>query len=199
MKKSFLLFFVLVAAAQWLVPASMIYKKEKTIQKGHVFLFKAEPVDPTDPFMGKYITLYFEARNYEQKPGEDVNTEFAYASLRKNIDGFAEIVALSSTEPANTQDYVKVRTRSFLDFEKSVRGRRRSNIDFPFGRFYMDEYKAQEAEGLYRRSARDTASATYGVVHVYNGDATITDVRIDDKSIVDLVKAMPEKEETNIH
>ena len=53
--------FILVALLQLFVPANMIWQEEGTIQEGTEFHFKVAPVDPNDPFRGKYISLAFEA------------------------------------------------------------------------------------------------------------------------------------------
>ncbi len=58
-KKGFILF-CLVALVQVSIPLSMIYRSEKTLENGKVFLFKTAPVDPYDAFRGKYVQLGFE-------------------------------------------------------------------------------------------------------------------------------------------
>ena len=51
--------FILMVLAQLYVPASMIFQKERVITQGTAYKFRTAPIDPNDPFRGKYITLSF--------------------------------------------------------------------------------------------------------------------------------------------
>jgi uncharacterized membrane-anchored protein len=59
-KKTILPLFALTCLAQWFVPAQMIYDQEQVLREGKTYHFKTAPIDPSDPFRGKYITLSFE-------------------------------------------------------------------------------------------------------------------------------------------
>lgn len=59
------LIFVLVAALQLFIPAQMILKQETILKKGTAYKFKAQPVDPSDPFKGKYINLNYEIDSFK--------------------------------------------------------------------------------------------------------------------------------------
>ena len=61
MKHWRLLVFALVGFAQLAVPASLIWKRERTLRQGHVWKFRTAPVDPVDAFRGRYVALEFEA------------------------------------------------------------------------------------------------------------------------------------------
>lgn len=56
--------FILVAV-QLVVPASMIYNAEAIIAKGTEYKFITTPIDPTDPFRGKYITLSYRENRFQ--------------------------------------------------------------------------------------------------------------------------------------
>ena len=49
----------LVFAVQLSVPAWMIIDRESVIAEGREYKFEAAPLDPYDPFKGKYITLRY--------------------------------------------------------------------------------------------------------------------------------------------
>lgn len=51
----------------------------------------------------------------------------------------------------------------------------------------MEEFKAPEAETIYRESIRDTARLTYALVYIKNGEAVLKDVIVDGLSISDVV------------
>ena len=59
--------FVVLALAQLYFPASMIWEQQKTIKGGKAFRFETAPVDPNDPFRGKYITLEFTAEDFHSE------------------------------------------------------------------------------------------------------------------------------------
>ncbi len=50
MKVIIIVIAAVVALAQWLVPGSMIWKREQILAKGETFRFRTEPVDPSHPF-----------------------------------------------------------------------------------------------------------------------------------------------------
>jgi len=52
----FLLFGVMVLL-QWFVPSKMIWNQEDILTNGELYKFECKPIDPYDPFRGKYITL----------------------------------------------------------------------------------------------------------------------------------------------
>ena len=64
----------------------------------------------------------------------------------------------------------------------------RITVEFPFDRFYMDEFEAKDAENVHREASRDTASLTYAMVYIHRGKAVLNDVFIDEVSIRDLVE-----------
>lgn len=68
-KKILLLSFFLVAVVQLYVPSKMIWDREEVLRTGTEYKFRTAPIDPTDPFRGKYITLRFDD-NTVDIPGE---------------------------------------------------------------------------------------------------------------------------------
>lgn len=173
--------FVLMSLAQLYIPFQMIMGKEKVLQTGKEFRFKAAPVDPYDAFRGKYITLSYEQNAYQVANAEEwYSGDVIYVALSDNNEGFATISNVTKEVPAGTSDYVKA-TISYI-MSDSI-----SNvvIEYPFDRFYMEESKAYNAELAYNESVRDTNMTTYAIVKIKNGDAVISDV---------IVNGMPVKE-----
>lgn len=189
--------FALTVAAQWYVPLTLVTKSEQTISDGEEFKFKTQPVDPSDPFRGKYITLSFEAESLTIKDTIThtyLPNEIVYVALGLDSAGYATVDSLYSEEPGpGVAWYFKARVRSAypdMDGNQSV------NLAFPFERFYLEESKAPEAERLYWQnnmwndSTRTTT--TYALVRIRDEHAVLVDVMIDDKSIVDIVREMNE-------
>ena len=175
--------------AQWVVPGMMMYNSETVISDGKEFRFKTEPVDPSDPFRGKYITLQFEADfmlmedSVTLRPGQKIFVTFADDSA-----GYAKPVEIYETEP-DTEYYLQ----TTVDYVTNFRSNHRVQFGLPFNRFYLEESKAQRAEDLYREAQRDTARVAYAIVSIGSGQAVIKDVVINDQPILDLLNRSDEE------
>ena len=165
--------------AQWYVPGKMIADMERVARSGEPFRFQIAPIDPNDPFRGRYVTLSFLADEVEQEVGTEewLRGNKAYASLRVDSSGYAQIAALTLEPPTGTPHYIEVAIRNVYD--------NRIAINYPFDRFYMEESKAPVAETAYRDAIREDQEA-YALVRVDRGIAWIEDVILDGKSIGEL-------------
>lgn len=191
-KKILLIAFVLVALAQLAIPVKMILDKEDILDNGTLYKFRTAPIDPNDPFRGKYIALTFKENTVEIKDGEEwAMGETIYVSLTTDDKGFAKIDFVSKEMPEGQTDCIKAKVRYVA--EDSTRS---LFIDYPFDRFYMEESKAMEAEITYQQLLADTARVTYALVSIKNGEAVLSDVQIDGISIVEMVnKSQKEQQE----
>lgn len=175
--------FVLLAFVQLLIPAKMIWEQEHILKKGTEYKFKTAPVDPNDPFRGKYITLSYEASSFNV--ANEMDWEYGqtiYVVLTTDQKGFAKIASITSEVPEGTEAYVE---GSVLFVTRN--GSNQVTIGYPFDRFYMEESKAQPAEITYRNSQRDTTTTTYALVRIKNGKVVLKDVLIDGVPIKELV------------
>ena len=166
--------FILVALVQLYVPASMIFGKEKVITQGQVYRFKTQPIDPNDPFRGKYINLSFE-ENFILMPNasEWYRGDPVYVILTTDEKGFAKIESLTKVQPEGDSGYVKASINYIITDTMS-----HVTIQYPFERFYMEESKAANAELAYNEALRDSSQITYALVSIKDGDAVIRDVLI---------------------
>jgi uncharacterized membrane-anchored protein len=170
----------IVFLAQLFVPAKMAYNQEDILKTGKLFKFRTEPIDPSDPFRGKYVSLDFANSDYTVKNADKWNKlDFFYAILGTRPDGFAKVVAFSVDKPQEG-DYVKVGRQ--WAFGKNV-----VHISFPFDRFYMNEHKAPMAEKLYLKATVISHSTdlkpAYAKVYIKNGGTVLDDVIVDGKSL----------------
>jgi len=184
MKAVFLIVFALVATAQWYVPISMIRESELILTEGEELKFRTRPVDPSDPFRGKFVTLSFanESIVMDTLPRYSYGEE-VYAGLALDDNGFAVIDTLYENNPGSNVQSVKVKIiDAYDDF-----GKQAIRVQFPFDRFYVEESKASEAEKVYWESLLPTLPErqTYAVVRVRKGRGVLIDVRIADRSIND--------------
>jgi uncharacterized membrane-anchored protein len=182
MKKILLLLFALMCLAQWYVPGMMIYDQEQVLNEGKVYKFKTRPIDPSDPFRGKYITLNFEEDHINVTDFKEwENVSDVYVSLRDSA-GYARINSVSMHEPEGI-DYIKARVQSVDSYDAPYT----LWIAYPFERFYLEESKAAEAERVSWQARTDSTQVTYAVVSVKDGKAGLKDVMINDRSIADVV------------
>lgn len=193
MKKLILPAFALMVLAQWVVPIKMIIDSESVLTAGTAYKFRTEPVDPSDPFRGKYVTLRFDAERfetdtiYQYKDGEEV-----YALLSVDSAGFVRIAKLYPHQPTN-QDNGQI-LKTVVSYSNSYRGKQTVMLNFSFDRLYVEESKASEAEKVYWQAQRDSAQVAYAVVKVRNGQGIIEQLMINDRPILDIVQELNEKE-----
>lgn len=177
--------FLFVAIAQLFVPAQMIYNQVDILNTGKLVKFQCEPIDPNDPFRGKYITLRFKESAIKVKNLKEWNSnETIFAKIETSKDGFAKIKSISRTEPADNSIYLKLKINYITEYDGN-----KIYLDFPFNRFYMNENKAKNAETVYTESTIDSTKIAYALVATKNGEAVIKDVLIDNISIKELAKA----------
>jgi uncharacterized membrane-anchored protein len=160
-----------MAAVQLAAPAWMIFDQEATLRHGAEYKFQTEPVDPYDCFRGRYVTLSFKAEHLKQKASPEFpQGSKAFAVLKVNADGFAEVERLSK-EPTENSFAVKVRY---------ARGDGNLQLDFLFDKFFMDEKLAPEAEKAYREANRGKVEKPcWALVRVRHGKAALSGLFID--------------------
>lgn len=165
--------FVVLMIIQLAVPTSMIWSNENTLLTGEIFRFETEPIDPSDPFRGKYVTLRFKEDEVDVSNGEFYNhKEEIYVSISVNDNGYAIPISVSKTEPSSGH-YFKAMKQRHSPSSNRIR------IDYTFNRFYMNERKAKQAELAYFDSNRDTTKKAYAQVRIKDGNSVLENVFID--------------------
>lgn len=182
MKISYLfILFIVVALAQIFVPIRMIVDSEDALISGVAYKFKTRPIDPTDPFRGKYITLQYEMNHFDTKDSTYVVGEEIYIYLKNDDKGFAEVSQISKTPMQAEEDYVTARVTYY--YQGKV------NFQLPFNIFYMEETKAYDAELAYTKATRDSIpNNVYALVYVKDDQAVLKDVLIDGVPIKEYVE-----------
>lgn len=184
-KKLLISILIVVFLIQWYVPASMILEREKVLRSGKVFKIRTAPVDPNDPFRGKYVSLSFLRNRFPASPV--IKKEFnpgdpVYLVPAIDKEGFFVIDTILKKPPQDQNDYMEVTFAYWGEDGQDM------VFNYPFDRYYMEEYKAPRAEQTYSSAMKDTSAKTYALVRVWKGDAVIQDVLINDSSLTDLVK-----------
>jgi len=175
--------FVIVALAQLFIPAKMILDQEDILETGTVYKFKTRPVDPSDPFRGKYITLNYDMNSTQSNDTLWERKQDVYVYLNKDNLGFAELFRVSK-EPLDIEnDYV------IAEVSRYNKNTQKVNFNLLFNRFYMEESKAKPAEDAYRKVQRDSLpNNIYGLVYIKDGEAVLNDVIINNVSIAKYVE-----------
>lgn len=181
------LIFILVALCQLFVPAKMIFNRETVLSEGTPYKFKTRPIDPSDPFRGKYIILNYDANNYKTKDSSWLREQEVFVYIDVDSLGFVKIDTISKKVLSKrNRDYVKAEVGSYQNYSNEI------IINYPFNRYYMEESKAYDAEVAVRRNRRESIlKNTYALVYIKDGEAVLKDVVIDEMSIKDYVKNMP--------
>ena len=130
--------FLCLALVQLAVPASMIARRELTLQYGRQYRFQTAPVDPSDPFRGRYVALHLQANTAPTLPGIPLAPgQRVYAILTEDAAGFAAIASLSLVPPAGDTYF-----QTSVDYVSGDR----VQVALPFDRYYTDEHLAPAAE-----------------------------------------------------
>jgi hypothetical protein len=96
-----LLLLGLVFLAQWLVPVSMILGRERVLEKGTEVKFRVVPVDPYDPFRGRYVRINVQPMIDEriEWPQDLKRGDEAFVLLEPDAEGFARSTAVVAERP----------------------------------------------------------------------------------------------------
>ena len=174
----------LMFVIQLFVPIRMIWQKESILTQGRFYKFEMAPVDPNDPLIGKYIVLNFRIQEHKM-PSKLVpaGEKPVYVTFQVNQKGFAVIDSIMGTAPER-KDYLKTEIYSREETGDGTI----VYIEYPFRKFYMEESKAPEAEIFFQARSMDSSNKAYALVALYNGEASIKDVYINDTTITDMLR-----------
>lgn len=183
-KKVYTSAFILIALIQLYIPAKMILDQEDILTTGNIYKFKTAPIDPTDPFRGKYITLNYDNNTIEiENDSLWKRNQQVFVLIKNDKNGFAYIDTVLAEDPQNNRDYFKANIRFIRRNEP-----KKLTLAFPFDRYYMEETKAYEAEIAYRETHVDSSQNTYALVAIKNGESVLKDVLINNVPIKEFVE-----------
>ena len=173
--------FVLLALVQLYVPARMILQQEAILRTGRTYQFKTAPIDPSDPFRGRYIILDYEANTLQVPEGHEwEQNEAVYVLLGTDAEGFAVPESISRTPWEGEGDYLQAHVL-YATEEEVV-------LSYPFDRYYLEETKAPAAEQAYLEAVRDSAVVTYALVRVKDGEGLIEQVMFGDRPLLEVLE-----------
>ena len=186
--------FVLVCVAQLAVPASLIAKHEQTRASGTPWRFQTAPVDPADPFRGRYVQLAF-AVDRESVPLADPayawvdQGQRVYAELAAGPDGYARLVRVHAQRPQGVAyvdafvQHMHVEVQRVRDGSAPPPGPPSVMLRMPFDRYYLPEARAPEVEREYWDASRKAQANTWAEVRVRDGHAVLTTLVLDGQPV----------------
>ncbi len=211
MKKFQLVLFLVLAAACIAAPLSIVLKYEKTLAAGTQFKFRTAPVDPYDPFRGRYVALRFQndkmtLKESDVKDDDTCRDDQAWF-VRIDVDkeGFA-IPVEASRQPLAGENVIKVKARVRREWnakKEKPKDRYTLDITYPFTRYYLPEHIAPAAEKLYDESLRRAGNndenlarptMTWATVRIKDNRAVIEELYINGKPAIEAVREEIEKQ-----
>ena len=173
--------FILVAGVQLFVPANMIFSQEIILETGTAYKFKTQPVDPSNPFKGKYIFLNYEVNSIISNDSTWTHGETIFVAIANDSLGFVKVTDVFREVPKGVE-YVKAKV-DWYDSSQEI-----LNFSFPFNEFYMNETKAYDAEVAHRTAQNDSIpNNTYALIYVKDGEAVLENVFINEVPIAEYV------------
>ena len=170
--------FTIYAVCLLALPAKMIYDQQNVFNEGTAYKFKCQPVDPNDPFRGKYVQLRFE--NIVVTDKEVMSHDKFFGVVTVDNEGYARIEKVVNQYSDNLilleLDYPLFQNDSTATFT------------FPIDRLYMNENKAQSAEDLYRNALRDNSQDVYAKIYISQGRYLLDDVYVDGVRLKDVLE-----------
>lgn len=162
--------------------ASMIFKKEKNIAKGKVYKFELAAFDPYDPIRGRYLDLTPKQREITSSEILNQTTRnYKHGLLKTDSLGFAIVYDLVDSTPSEV-DYINL-----ISYKRS-RTLKGWQIQFPFQRYYMNEFAAIKAEKEIMEALRNPKSICHIEVSIHNGAATVLALYINGDRIESVVR-----------
>lgn len=163
--------FTAVATVQLFVPGYMIHRHEDALRNGRGYFFKVGPVNPYDPFRGKYVQINVQANSAPVAPNAGIEQrDWVYVTLGEDAEGFATLVRAEKNAPAEG-DFLRVRAR-YVSGEKVM-------VEMPFQRYYAEEKIAPEIEQAYRRNSSRNQQEAKLLVRVRKGAGVIEELYIE--------------------
>jgi hypothetical protein len=184
MKTLTFVLFGLAALAQWVVPLTGIMQHEQTLANGTLVKLKCSAPDPYDPLRGRYLAVRPEQREVSVPKGAKLQRGMlVYASLTTGADGLARVTDLSVDQPVGG-DFIRLKS-GYMHNDKT-------QIEWPFSRFYLNEKLAPEADRWFAENIRST-KGIIAEVRVLNGRAVLADLSFDGKSFREILKERERK------
>jgi uncharacterized membrane-anchored protein len=178
--------FLVLALVQLAAPAWMILGRERILAHGAQFKFRTAPVDPYDAFRGRYVALGLMPTAGLIAPGEKVrHGQRVCITLGEDAQGFATIESVSAQPPRDGIPWLY----ALVQYVSGVQ----ATLELPFGRYYMEESQAPQAERAYRAASRRGVQEAWVTVRVLEGESALEELYVNGQPIRAWIKANPQQ------
>jgi len=182
--------FGLLCAVQVGVIVFQIMSYERILKEGEVFYLKVSPLDPYDPFRGRYVTLRFDtATKAPLAKGEAMEVLPKAYAIFEHSDQNDSIKEIRFTKP-HSGNFLEVtvnvlKQKGRLEY-KNTKMDPSDTVYFslPFDRFYMREALAPKAEKVLRQNSGITVKAK---LRILEGKGVIEDLMVADTPLSQFV------------
>lgn len=164
------------------IPLSMAARKEYVLRHGQTLRFRLAPVDPYDPYRGRFMALNFEVEDKDYTLPAELKEDGAenrkvYVRLSVDDEGYARIDDILAYQP-DCDLWLVVELRGRGKFF----GWGANRVVMPFKRYYLNEDSAKavedEARDLLVQARRDKKPCpVHAVVRLKDGEGIITELR----------------------
>jgi hypothetical protein len=143
--------------------------------------FRIEPIDPYDPFRGRYVRIDFadDKLKLDDINAYDLDDQELYISFGTDSLGYAIPQGYNQEKPVD-EVYIKSKVRA-IDSS-------RVRIYYPLKRYYMNEYKAPEADRIMADINEFPRRKAWIIVKVKEEVSVIESLFIDGQKIEDLTQ-----------
>lgn len=183
-RKTRFFLFILMVVLQLAVPLSMIQDYQGTLKDGQLYKFKASPVDPYDPFQGRYLWVNIDENQVQVediRPYQSVGK--VYVTVENDNQGYARLSGISIEQPVEAT-YLETKI-SYI--QELGRGEGIVHLQIPFDRYYMPETQAIAAEEELAKVFRENTEEVYVTVKINQGNAVLEGVYVSGRSIEEII------------
>ncbi|MDR0747308.1 MAG: GDYXXLXY domain-containing protein [Helicobacteraceae bacterium] len=179
-----------LGAALFLQIAALIYQiiyYESVLTYGKTIVLQIRPLDPYNPFTGRYVNLRLDSFGMKMPKGVRCPTRERERECKlklfvafKDNDGISEPDEALTAPPSDDRAYLRLEGEGHSD---------RVSFNYPFDRFYMKEQKARYVD----RSSSITNAAQNKVVVIVKalgGKGVVENVLINDIPISQYIEDM---------
>lgn len=162
-------------------PLQMISGYESVLSEGELHRFQPRPIDPYNPFKGRYVFLQYENPQLPYENGLEV-FEYgtsAFISLGKDSTGLSVPQEIFPRAPENG-NYLRVEINYITDKEVG--------FSYPFDEYYMNEEMAPKAEEAVRKFSEWGKEEVFVDVRIKEGMAVIEQLYIQGKPIEEFLR-----------
>ena len=163
--------------------------REEVVEKGALIRVAVTAPDPYDPLRGRYLRLrpvefevVLDPAIINPEPGRKV-----WGQLEKGSDGLHHLGKVTEQRPTNGE-YVQLTIRPNRFSGGAAEGQiKKTKIQWPFDRFFMNEKMAPKADAWLRENSRGGKSVV-AEARVLRGEVVLTDLELDGVSFREVLK-----------